>query len=291
MTTLIKREFSVFRASTAALFFVLLLCGLFFASPANAARKSSSYVIGVEDVLDIRVWENDQLSVNVSVRPDGKVTIPLLGDVRAKGLRPEQLKKRLEKKLASFVRTPIVTVTVSDINSFKVYVVGGGTSPKVVSLKRNTTLLQLFAYIGTLAKADIEGAFLLRGNKKVDVDFYNLVIKGDFKFDVGLKSGDMVFIPDNFETRLQVVGAVENPQTLSYKRGLTIVDAVLLAGGFTEFADPKKVIVFRKSKDKKGKDKIEEIVVRFNDIVKKGKVEKNLVLLPGDMIIVKEGIF
>ncbi len=291
MTTLIKREFSVSRALTVALFFVFLTGGLFFSSPVGAARNSGSYVIGVEDVLDIRVWENPELSVNVAVRPDGKVTIPLLGDIRAKGLRPEQLKKRLEKKLASFVRTPTVTVTVSEINSFKVYVVGGGTSPQVVSLRRNTTLLQLFAQIGALERADIEGAFLLRGNKKVEVDFYNLLIKGDFKFDVPLKSGDMVFVPDDFGTRLQVVGAVISPKTLSYKRGMTIVDAVLMAGGFTEFADPKKVIVYRKSKDKKGKDKVEEIVVRFNDIVKKGKVEKNLVLLPGDMIIVKEGIF
>jgi len=291
MTTLIKREFSVLPARVFALFFVLLICGLFTATPANAAKNSGSYVIGVEDVLDIRVWENAELSVNVSVRPDGKVTIPLLGDVRAKGLRPEQLKKRLEKKLSSFVRTPTVTVTVAAINSFKVYVVGGGTSPQVVSLRRNTTLLQLFAHIGTLEKADIEGAFLLRGREKVEVDFYNLVIKGDFKLDMPLKSGDMLFVPDDFETRLQVVGAVMNPQTLSYKRGLTIVDAVLLAGGFTEFADPKKVIVFRKTKDKKGNKTVKQIIVRFNDIVKKGKVEKNLVLLPGDMVIVKEGIF
>ncbi len=287
----IKKNLYALRSRVAAFSVVFLVVALFVASPASAAKGQDSYVIGVEDVLDIRVWENSQLSVNVSVRPDGKVTIPLLGDIRAKGLRPEQLKKRLEKKLASFVRTPTVTVTVAAINSFKVYVVGGGTSPQVVSLRRNTTLLQLFAQIGTLESADIEGAFLLRGNKKVEVDFYNLVVKGDFTLDIPLKSGDMVFVPDDFETRLQVVGAVINPQTLSYKRGLTIVDAVLLAGGFTEFADPKKVIVFRKTKDKKGNKAVEEIVVRFNDIVKKGKIEKNLILMPGDMIIVKEGIF
>jgi polysaccharide export outer membrane protein len=219
------------------------------------------------------------------------VTIPLLGDITAKGLRPEQLKRRLEKSLTSFVRTPTVTVIVSQINSFKVFVVGGGTSPQVVSLKSNSTLLQLFARIGSLDKADIEGVFLLRDKKKVDVDFYNLVVKGDFRLDISLRAGDMIFVPDSFETRLQVVGAVMNPQTLSYKRGLTIVDAVLMAGGFTEFADPKKVIIFRKGRDAKGNKTVKEIVVRFNDIVKKGKVEKNLILLPGDMIIVKEGLF
>jgi len=290
MTILIKKERYITSAKMVVLSFVLLLAFI-FASPASAAKGADSYVIGVEDVLTISVWENAELSVSVSVRPDGKITIPLLGDIRAKGLRPEQLKKRLEKKLASFVRTPTVTVTVSAINSFKVYVVGGGTSAQVVSLRRNTTLLQLFAHIGTLNNADIEGAFLLRGDKKVEVDLYNLVVRGDYRLDIMLKSGDMVFVPDDFETRLQVVGAVNNPQTLSYKRGLTIVDAVLLAGGFTEFADPKKVIVFRKSTDKKGNKKVEQIVVRFNDIVKKGKVEKNLILLPGDMIIVKEGLF
>lgn len=272
---------------------VLLVAGFCLATPASAAgnKNTDSYVIGVEDVLDIRVWENTQLSVVVPVRPDGKVTIPLLGDIMARGLRPEQFQKRLEKKLASFVRTPSVTVMVAGINSFKIFLVGGGVAPQVVALKSDTTMLQLFARIGSIENADIEGAFLLRDKKKVEVDFYNLVVNGDFNLDIPLKPGDMVFVPDSFKTRLQVVGAVKNPQTLSYKRGLTIVDAVLLAGGFTEFADPKKVTVLRRSKDKKGKDTIEEIVVRFNDIVKKGKVEKNIVLLPGDMIIVKEGMF
>jgi polysaccharide export outer membrane protein len=291
MTKSIKRGLHVTARLSFLSFFVFIMATFFLPSFANAGKDIDNFVIGVEDVLDIRVWENSQLSVVVSVRPDGKVTIPLLGDITAKGLRPEQLRKKLEKSLTSFVRTPTVTVIVSQINSFKVYVLGGGTSPRVVSLKSNSTLLQLFARIGSLDNADIEGVFLMRDNKKVDVDFYNLVVKGDFKLDIDLKPGDMVFVPDSFETRLQVVGAVKSPQTLSYKRGLTIVDAVLLAGGFTEFADPKKVIVFRRGKDKQGNQTIKEIVVRFNDIVKKGKVEKNLILLPGDMIIVKEGIF
>lgn len=291
MTTLIEKvSYSAAKASF-LLFFVFVMASFFLVVPADAASKGDDFVIGVEDVLDIRVWENAQLSVVVSVRPDGKVTIPLLGDVKAKGLKPEQLRRKLEKSLTTFIRTPTVTVIVSKINSFKVYVLGGGTAPKVLTLKSDSTLLQLFARIGSLARADIEGVFLMRDDKKVDVDFYNLVVNGDFKLDIPLMPGDMIFIPNSFESRLQVVGAVRKPQTLSYRRGLTIVDAVLLAGGFNQFADPKKVTVLRRGIDEKGKATIEEIVVRFNDIVKKGKVDKNLILLPGDMIIVKEGIF
>jgi len=89
---------------------------------------AEEYVIGDEDMLQISVWGNPELSVTVPVRPDGMISIPLAGDVAASGSTPQELKKTLEKNLARFIKTPVVTVMVTAINSFKVYVFGDGIS-------------------------------------------------------------------------------------------------------------------------------------------------------------------
>ncbi len=273
------------RPALAVLSGVLTLCLCLLLS-GGAVAATKGYVIGVEDELDIRVWENPQLSVVVPVRPDGKITVPLVGDVVAAGLEPLKLKKNLEKGFSAYIRKPTVTVMVRSINSLKVYLVGSGITPQVISLKRNTSLLQLFSRMGPLKGADIEGAFLLRDKKRLDVDFYSLIVDGDASQDVELKPDDIIFVPDNFAKRIRIVGAVKEPQTIPYRRGLTIMDAVLSTGGFTDFADPDKITVIRK--DGEG---IEEIRVKLNAVIKKGDITRNIELMPGDFIIVKEGIF
>ncbi len=258
--------------------------------PLEKKDKKAGYIIGAEDVLDIRVWENSSLSATVSVRPDGMVTVPLLGDVEAIGLEPLELKAILESRLSSFVKVPVVTVIVKEIFSNKVFVLGGGVQNKVETLRRKTTLMQFISQIGVSEGANFEGAFLIRDGKRLDVDFYGLAVKGDITEDIQLKSDDTVFIPDNFERRVQIVGAVNAPATITYKRGLTLLDAILQASGFNEFANPNKLLLIRKKLDDDGKEVTEAISVRFKDVVDKGDVSQNIVLEPGDMIIVKEGI-
>jgi polysaccharide export outer membrane protein len=250
-------------------------------------RKLNRYTIGPEDVLDIRVWENPKLSVVVPVRPDGRITVPLVGDVVAIGMEPVSLKKSLEKALSSYIQKPTVTVIVQSINSLNIYLLGGGVENRVIAPKRELTLMQLLSQIGSLENADLEGSFLLREDERLEVDFYSLAVKGDIIQDISLSPGDVVFIPSNFEKRIQVIGAVNNPMTLNFKKGLTLLDAVLLAGGLTEFANSKNVAVIRKG-DEAGSTS--EITVRFRDVISKGDVKENIELMPGDMIIVKEGI-
>ncbi|HXY61781.1 MAG TPA: polysaccharide biosynthesis/export family protein, partial [Nitrospirota bacterium] len=92
------------------------------------ASAEVGYVIGEEDVVQISVWGNAELSVTVPVRPDGMLSMPLVGDIKASGLTPLELKKNLEKELVRFVKAPVVSVIVTQINSFKVYVFGDGAS-------------------------------------------------------------------------------------------------------------------------------------------------------------------
>jgi len=248
---------------------------------------NGGYVIGDEDVLQISVWGNPELNVQVPVRPDGMISFPLVGDVKARGVSPQELKAFLEKEISKYVKEPTVSVIVTSVNSFKVYVIGEGiANPGVVTLKRNTSLLQLIAQLGSLKNADLENSFILRDDKKLNIDFSKLVLKGDISQDMQLAPNDTIFIPDNFEKRITVVGEVKNPGTISYREGLTAVDAILNSGGFTEFAKQNDVTIVRKEGDS-----VKNIEARLKDVIKNGDTSKDVLLKPGDLIIIKAGLF
>ena len=261
--------------------FILCICLVSYVS------ADQGYLIGDEDVLQISVWGNPELNVQVPVRPDGMISFPLVGDVKARGVSPQELKAYLEKEISKYVKDPTVSVLVTSVNSFKVYVIGEGiANPGVVTLKRNTSLLQLIAQLGSLKNADLENSFILRDDKKLNNDFSKLILKGDISQDIQLAPNDTIFIPDNFEKRITVVGAVKNPGTISYKEGLTAVDAILNAGGFTEFAKQNDVIIVRKEGNS-----VKNIEARVKDVIKNGETKKDVLLKPGDLIIIKAGLF
>ena len=110
--------------------------------------SSKEFLIGPEDVLDVVVWRNQDLSRTVVVRPDGMISIPLIGDVEAKGVTANQLAERLAARLKDFKESPSVTVSVKEINSYNVYVLGEVTKPGKYQLKSHTTVLQAIAMAG-----------------------------------------------------------------------------------------------------------------------------------------------
>ena len=281
--------------------FVAFIVLVIFTSIFSEVSADQGYLIGDEDILQISVWGNPELNVQVPVRPDGMISFPLVGDMKASGVSPRELKSKLESELSKFVKTPIVSVMVTGINSFKVYVIGegitlggttlggttlGGTNSGVITLKRNTSLMQLLAQIGSLRNADLNSAYILRDEKKLNNDFFRLIVKGEILQDIQLKPNDIIFIPDNFEKRIMVVGAVRNPGIIQYREGLTIVDAILNTGGFTEFAKENDVMIVRKEGST-----VKNIEARMKDVIKDGDINKDILLKPGDFIIVKTGIF
>ena len=272
-----------------------VLVALIFASNYSTFADEQGYVIGDEDVLQISVWGSPELTIQVPVRPDGMISFPPVGDVKAAGLTPLELKAVLEKELEKYVKgAATVSVIVTAVNSFKVFVLGGGISGTVtpgattsdttsgaITLRRNTTLLQLVAQLGSLQNADLNNSFILRNGQKLSADFYKLVIRGDISQDVQLRPNDVIFIPDNFEKRIMVLGKVKIPSVVQYREGMTVLDAILSAGGFTEFADPNDVSVVRKAGEKD-----RNIEVRLKDVIKKGDTSKDLPLRPGDRVVV-----
>lgn len=263
---------------------------------------ASDYVIGEGDVLSISVWGVKELDVSVKVRPDGKITIPGLGDVAASGFTPKALQTDMTEKLKDLVKNPIVTVTVREITNSKVYVFGGGVQSGVVDLSRRMTLLQLLCSIGNVTAGDGSGggslvggtgkvadyrkAYVLRDGKKIKEDFYKLFITGDMAEDIVIQSNDAIFIPQATDKNVYVLGAVVAPRFIEYREGMRVIEAIIEAGGFTKFAKQNDVTIIRREDDKES-----VIDVRAKDLIKDGDLKQNVKLRPGDYIIVKEGIF
>ena len=277
----------------------LLVCCLAFLPTVSFA---ADYVIGEGDGLDISVWGNKELNVAVRVRPDGKITMPALGDVKASGMTPRQLQNSLAEKLKDLVKNPFVTVTVREITNSKVYVFGGGTQSGVYDLNRRTTLLQLLCMIGNMAGGDGKGggtaiggpakvadykkAYIIRNGRKIKEDFYELFISGDTSQDIMIESNDAVFIPQLTDRKVYVLGAVNAPKSIEYREGMTVMESILESGGFTQFAKQNNTMIVRKEGNKKV-----NIAVKAKSLVNDSDLNQNIFLKPGDYVIVGEGMF
>jgi polysaccharide export outer membrane protein len=180
--------------------------------PADAANLSaeagSVYRIGVDDRLQVNVWRNTELTVAVPVRPDGMISMPLIGDVRAGGLTATEVAENIRKKLTAYIRDPSVVVIVTDLRSHE------------------------------------------------------------------------------FISRVRVTGAVRTPRSMPFRQGMTVLDAVLEAGGTSEFASPNRSKLYRKQKDT-----TEVFDVNLGDILNKGRLDTNYPLHPGDVVTIPERLF
>lgn len=170
------------------------------AAQAKAANEDPDFVIGAEDVLNINVWKENDISRSVPVRPDGKISLPLLNDVQAAGLTPQQLAASIREGLKKYMSDPEVTVIVTAVNSRRVYVMGEVSHPGVVPLLHGMTVLQALANAGSFTQfANIKGIYLLRNEngKQVKYPFnYKAVVKGQNpEQNLELKPGDTIVVP------------------------------------------------------------------------------------------------
>lgn len=170
-----------------------------------------AYKIGVDDIVQVSVWRNPELGITVPVRPDGKISVPLIGDVAAAGLTPDEVSGDIQEKLAQFVRDPQVAVILTDLRSHE------------------------------------------------------------------------------YLSRVRVTGAVRQPVSVPFRPGMTVLDAVLAAGGLTEFAAPDRSELYRKSGD--GGSATTTHRVRLDRILNQGDLETNYTVAPGDVITVPERVF
>jgi len=166
------------------------------------------YRIGADDRVQVTVWRNPELSVTAPVRPDGKISVPIIGDVQAGGQTPSEVAETIKKRLSEYIREPSVAVILTDLRSHE------------------------------------------------------------------------------FLSRIRVTGAVRTPKSIPHRQGMTVLDAVLEAGGVTDFASPNRARLYRKVHEK-----TEVFQVELGDILGKGRLDTNLLLWPGDVITVPERLF
>lgn len=169
------------------------------AAVGRALAATAEYQIGPEDVLDISVWKNPELSRRVPVRPDGKVSLPLVNDIQAAGLTPSELRQQLTTRFAEFVPTPEVAVIVSEVQSLRVSVVGAVKTPGRFMLKSPATVLECIALAQGLTEfAARERIVVLRqnGSTTTRIPFnYRKVADGSEQENFFVKPGDIIVVP------------------------------------------------------------------------------------------------
>lgn len=163
------------------------------------ADSSADYVIGADDVLKITVWKEPDLSEQLPVRPDGKISMPLLNDIPAAGLTPLQLKDAITEKLKKYIADPRVTVVVTAMNSQRVFVTGEVIHSGPVNLLPHMTVLQALSQAGFTQFANLKGIYLLRTEhgRQQKIPFnYKEVVKGNHpEQNILLKPGDTLVVP------------------------------------------------------------------------------------------------
>jgi polysaccharide export outer membrane protein len=167
---------------------------------AKAATSDPNYVIGGQDVLDVSVWKEAELTRTVPVRPDGKISMPLLNDVQAAGLTPTQLADQIRDSLKKYVTDPQVTVIVTQINSQRIYILGEVTRAGAYPLLPNMTILQGLSSAGGFTQfANLKKIYMFRTENGKQVRFpfnYKDVINGKSQDEnVVLKAGDTIVVP------------------------------------------------------------------------------------------------
>lgn len=261
--------------------------------PLIESRKKE-YVIGPQDVLQITVWDHEDLNREVTVSEDGNFSYPLIGKVHADGLTVSELEKEIEKRLSGkYIINPQVNITVKEYKSKQVFVLGevGGTSaekgPGAYPLIGKTTLLEILAEAGGPTKdAGSEVIIIRPKNKKAnptplekaskdEIIRVNLrrLLEGDMSQNIVLQPNDTIYVPK--AEYFYVFGEVKKPGKYILERGITVLKAITIAGGTTEKAAINKTKIVRERDGQKI-----EIKPKMTDPV-----------YPGDTIIVPESLF
>jgi polysaccharide export outer membrane protein len=165
----------------------------------TASQASATYVIGPEDTLYVNVWKEADLTATLPVRADGMISLPLLNDVQAAGLTPMQLAASITDKLKKYVSDPRVTVTVTQMNSQRVYVTGEVSHSGAMALTPDMTVLQALSSAGFTQFANTKGIYVLRSEngqqKKYPVNYKKLIKGEDSSSNIMLKPGDTIVVP------------------------------------------------------------------------------------------------
>ena len=167
-----------------------------------ANTVKGTYTIGAEDVLEITVWRNQDLSKVVQVRPDGRVSLPVIRDVTAVGKTPTQLADEITRRLKSYVQNPVVAISVQEVNSYNIFLLGEVVKPGKYALKSKTTLLQGITMAGGFTPIAARNQVVVfrfgengDGMKLLSASYDDIVLRGGIQQNIELQAGDTIVVP------------------------------------------------------------------------------------------------
>lgn len=242
--------------------------------------RGQEYVIGAGDVLDIVIEGEPELSRSYLVRPDGKIAMPMLGEVDAAGVTSKVLADRLAAQLKPFVRDPRVTVSIRQAARRKfVYLLGQVVRPGAYEFLDGWTVAELIATAGgTTEKASLRRAVIMRRNQALPIDLELLIVKGDPKANVTLEPGDVVIV-STMDDRVHVLGEVSKPGYHELREGDRILDIITKAGGVSLKGAPERISILRPEG---------AVTVDLIGLLQKGQVDQNVIMRAGDIVYVPE---
>jgi polysaccharide export outer membrane protein len=209
-------------------------------------RPRTEYLLGPEDTVEISVFRHDDLKMETSISPMGKISYYLIDDIQAAGMSQFQLRDKIKEELAKFIKVPEVLVRITEHRSHKVFVLGQANNPGVFHMRSDFTLVEAISSAGGITPdAYLGGAYVVRDGEILLVNFYKLIEKGNMGENIPLMPNDVVYIPDNKEQRVFVLGEVNKQSAIPTRDGLTLLAAIAEAGGFTHDANKGAIIVMR----------------------------------------------
>lgn len=209
-------------------------------------HQSSEYLLGPEDTVEISVFLHDELKMETTISSTGKILYYLIEDVQAAGLTQFQLRNKIQKELASFFKDPKVVVRITEYRSHKVFVLGQVNNPGVYRMKNDFSLLEAISAAGGITPdAYLGGAYVVRDGEILLVNFFELIEKGNTEENIPLLSNDVIYIPNNKDQKVFVLGEVNAQSAIPIRQRLTLLEAIAEAGGFTRDAKKESIVVMR----------------------------------------------
>jgi len=269
----------------------LVVC-IMLCSAAVFLPGDSPYTLTPDDVIEISVYAEPDLKTVTRVSRSGEISFPLLETLKIAGLTTEEAENLIEKKLkqGNFLKNPQVTVYIREYAKLKVYVYGAVKNPGSFSFERETpSVLKAIALAGGLTEKAYETdiRIIRRGGKETyrtfTTDLKKLTMGIDGKYDIPLRDGDIINVPE--APPVYVFGEVSKEGIINYMKDMRILQAVTMAGGFTEKVNPKKIMVLRLDETTL---ELKTIMINFEEITKKADRKANIVIQPYDIIIAPE---
>ena len=262
---------------------------------AQAARDQfvRAYRIGPGDLLEIRVFEVEQLSQTVRVSEDGTITLPLLGRVEVGGLTQEGVTQRLTELLqAKYVKNPQVTIFIREYKNQQVAVIGAVVNAGSYELVGRRNLLQMISMAGGFDETAGNQAFILREGpdgqtSTIAIDLKDLLVNGNQALNVPIEPNDVINVPVDRELRVFVMGRVSRPGQVvaKFSEGITLLQAIAGAGGLAEGSKASGVTIKRKGPN--GHEV--QFKVNLKDIIRGKKMDMRL--QEGDVVFVPESFW